>query len=144
MATASQIDQIDQNSADIAALQGKSSRYVIELDVSQYPDPADLQTALTAAWRTASGAGVGDTPAQYTTLVNLYSTSEPNNHEYTWLTLNNTTEWIDRGASTVAIATNSSLGIVQGTPDTVESNVHINDGNIYVDTDGTMSLLGWR
>lgn len=138
VATASQIQQIEQNTADIASLQGKSTRYAISVDVSNLSGSA-LQSALTSAWESASG--LSGTPDDYTTLVNLYSPSEPNNHEYTWMEFNGVTAWVDRGASTVAIATNTSLGIVMGTePDNVQ---YSTDGSIYVESDGTMDVLGW-
>lgn len=133
IATSSQIAQIAQNREDIELLLGKSTRYAIDVDLTGMTD-AQIQTTLTSAWRTASGTQVGD-PAQYTTLVNLW-----NNHEYTWLTVGSTTQWEDRGISTVSTATNSSLGVVMGTPDPGDDT---SNGNIYVDENGRMQVLGW-
>ena len=131
VATAAQIAQIEQNRQDIELLSGKSSRYAVNVNLSNKTDP-QIQSALTDAWRNASGQTTGD-PAQYTTLVNLW-----NNHEYTWLTVGSTTSWVDRGISTVSIATDQSLGVVLGTAQTSG-----NEGNIYVDSDGSMAVIGW-
>lgn len=131
--TASQIAQIAQNRADIETLMGKSTRYAIDVDLTGMTD-AQVQTALTTAWRTASGTPTGN-PAQYTTLVNLW-----NNHEYTWLTVGSTTQWEDRGISTVSIATTDSLGVVMGTPDPGDNSTN---GGVYVDENGQMTVIGW-
>ena len=132
IATKAQIDQIEQNRQDIALLSGKSSRYAINVDLTGMDD-AQVQTALTSAWRTASGQSTGD-PNEYTTLVNLW-----NNHEYTWLDVSGES-WVDRGISTVSTATNSSLGVVMGTPDPQDNS---SNGCIFVESDGTMNVLGW-
>ena len=134
IATKAQIDQIEQNRQDIALLSGKSSRYAINVNLTGKTD-AQIQTELTSAWRTASGQLTGD-PDEYTTLVNLW-----NNHEYTWLDVSGTESWVDRGISTVSTATNSSLGVVMGTPDPQDDT---SNGCIFVEPNGTMNVLGWN
>ena len=57
---------------------------------------------------------------------------------------NNSIGWKDDGADTVNQFTNSLQGTIQGSPDTVTSNVHVNDGKVYAESDGTGSVLGWN
>ncbi|MDR3323131.1 MAG: tail fiber protein [Zoogloeaceae bacterium] len=114
------VSQLTQNTADIAALQGKTQRYVVHL-ASVTPSQSDLQTA----WETASGVS-GPTP-EGGTLVDVEF-----DKDYTWYVSEG--EWIDRGSASVSQATNTSPGIVQGenTP-----------GKVYVEANATMSLVGW-
>jgi hypothetical protein len=55
------------------------------------------------------------------------------NKEYTYFASDSS--WHDRGNATVSQATNTSQGTVKGDANT--------DGKIYVESDGTMSVLGW-
>lgn len=112
-----------ENQSKIQAMQATVPFYPINIAVS---DPID-QSALTSAWQQASGS-TGN-PSNYSTLLNLY-----NNHEYMFYD----GSWIDRGAATIAVATDTALGAVMGSPqsDTTE-------GKVYVEADGTMSVIGW-
>ena len=112
-----------ENQSKIQAMQATVPFYPVNIAVS---DPID-QSALTSAWQQASGS-TGN-PSNYATLLNLY-----NNHEYMFYD----GAWIDRGAATIAVATDTALGAVMGSPqnDTTE-------GKVYVEADGTMSVIGW-
>lgn len=112
-----------ENQSKIQAMQATVPFYPVNIAVS---DPID-QSALTSAWQQASGS-TGN-PSNYSTLLNLY-----NNHEYMFYD----GAWIDRGAATIAVATDTALGAVMGSPqsDTTE-------GKVYVEADGTMSVIGW-
>lgn len=112
-----------ENQSKIQAMQATVPFYPVNIAVS---DPID-QSALTSAWQQASGS-TGN-PSNYSTLLNLY-----NNHEYMFYD----GSWIDRGAATIAVATDTALGAVMGSP---QSNT--TEGKVYVEADGTMSVIGW-
>jgi hypothetical protein len=119
------------SSADVAVLadlltaveflSGRASRYPVHLE------GIEINQDLQAAYETASGkAGA---PVDGTTLVDLDS-----NIAYTWYA--SVDEWVNRGSDTVSVAANGVLGVVKG--DAEET-----PGKVYVESDGSMSIIGW-
>ena len=120
------------SSADVAALtdlataveslSGRGVRYPVHLDGVEISQ-ANLQDA----YETASG-NTG-APVDGATLVDLDS-----NTAYTWYESSAT--WVTRGSDTVSMAANGVLGVVKG--DAEET-----PGKVYVESDGSMSVIGW-
>jgi hypothetical protein len=113
------LQQLETLTADVASLKGIQKYFAVELE-SESP----TQEELAAAFGTASGL---ETPADGTTLIDL-----THNKEYTYFESDGI--WHSRGSASVAPATNDSPGIVQGSE---------LDGKVYVETDSTMSLVGY-
>ncbi|MBO7042953.1 hypothetical protein J6W34_00020 [bacterium] len=124
MMTKEAYNQIYNNDSRIATLEGASKRYPVHLGTGSH-----TQAEYQAAWETASGSTAGTTPPDGSTLVNL-----DNNHAITYFANAQGDKWIDRGIDTVTLATQSTPGIVQGSLD---------NGKIYAEADGTMSLNGY-
>jgi hypothetical protein len=111
--------QIQTNTTDIEALKNINRFFVVSLS-TETPSQEDLTTA----FQNVSGE---DIPADATVLLDASF-----NKEYIYSL--GVSTWYDRGSGSVAQATNTSPGIVQGSEDS---------GKIYVETDGTMSLVGY-
>ena len=119
--TVSHVSQLNTATADINTLKGRAVMYVVELTTDS-PTQEQLNEAYAALTPPAP------TPVlDGTTLVD-----QTYNKEYTYYT--STGAWLDRGQSTVNIATQSAPGIVMGSTA---------DGKVYVEGDGSMSLMGW-
>jgi uncharacterized protein YoxC len=106
----------------VDALQGRAVRYPVHLASNTSP----TQAQLTTVWGAASG--LSGTPGDGTTLVDL-----DNNTVYTWFATSSV--WVARGSDTVSLASNTALGVVMGTAGV--------PGKVYVETNGTLSLVGW-
>ncbi|MDR1241737.1 MAG: hypothetical protein LBM00_02975 [Deltaproteobacteria bacterium] len=123
--------QIQQNTADIASLAGRSTRYVVHMGTAQVTNGTVIQ----AAYEAAAGVDADTEAPDATTLVNL-DEYDGNGAEYTWYESNSS--WQYRGGTTLTIATESTLGGVKSS-----SGIAANNGKILVESDGTMSLLGY-
>jgi hypothetical protein len=109
--------QIVANAADISLLKGHAVRYPAHLG-TQTPTDAQLTAIVTAA---------GGSLEDGVTVIDLdYS------KEYTYFAVDS--DWHDMGQTTVTVGTLTSLGVVMGS----EAN-----GKIYIEADGTMSLIGY-
>lgn len=106
----------------VESLLGRAVRYPVHLDGIEIG-----QESLQAAYEDASGA-TGD-PVDGTTLIDLDSDTT-----YTWYESSAT--WVTRGADTVSLASNATLGVVKG------DNANT-PGKVCVESDGSMSVLGW-
>jgi hypothetical protein len=114
---AADVATLQSLSADVELLKGRTLRYPTRLDTDA-PTPAQLSAVITAA---------GSVVADGVTVVDFTY-----NKEYTYYLSDEA--WHDRGDTTVSKATNTTLGIVKGS--TV-------DGQVYAETDGTLSVNGW-
>jgi len=112
---------LEQAIVDIAALQGVETMIAVNDDL---PDGMDLND-LNSLW--TSNSSIWPVPARGT----LVSTTTSNT--YTWFMEQGIWLW---SQSSQKIATNSTLGSVMGTSGTY--------GKIFVENDGTMSLLGYN
>ena len=124
MMTKEAYNQIYNNDSRIATLEGASKRYPTHLGTGSH-----TQAEYQAEWERLSGNPAGTTPPDGSTLVNL-----DNNHAITYFANAEGDKWIDRGIDTVSLATQSAPGIVKGSLD---------NGKIYAEADGTMSLNGY-
>jgi hypothetical protein len=116
--------QINANTAAIELLKGVG-RISVRLGL------APTQEELGNAWMAIKGSPI---PAG-ATVVNL-DQDTPAGHAWTYFeTGTDSFLWQDRGTDTVNQATNDSPGIVKGS-DT-------GDGKVFVENDGTMSVIGW-
>ena len=113
-------DDIDKNLAEINALKGRSSRYVVHFGENTEPSQEQLLTA----FEEASGL---EEPIDGTTLIDM-----DNNKEYTFFETSG--EWTDRGASTVSAFTNTSAGVIQGSEE---------DGHVKA-VNGKGKVSGWE
>jgi predicted nucleic acid-binding Zn-ribbon protein len=115
--------QIQQNTADIQSLKGANKRYAVN-----DPLPSSLsQSQVQAIFDAVSG---GKTETDGDTLISFHATTL----NYGWSYFASDSSWHFRGVDTVMQATQSELGIVKG----ADSN-----GKIFVESDGTMSLVGY-
>jgi hypothetical protein len=105
----------------VESLSGRGIRYPVHLAGATI-----TQSTLQAAYETASGQ-TGTVP-DGATLVDLDS-----DITYTWFA--STEEWKTRGSDTVSQATNTVLGVVKGAENT--------SGKVYVELDGSLSVIGW-
>jgi hypothetical protein len=113
------VQQLSANTLAIAGLQGKSSRYAHDFGETE-PEPADIDSF-------AQEQGLSE-PYEGVAIVNT--------HNYTiWHWYNGGTGWHNDGSDTVTQASNTTLGIVMGDTST--------PGKVYVEADGTMSVIGW-
>jgi len=116
--------QIATNTADIELLKGVGR-------VSVHLGEEPTQEQLSFAWTAVKGSPI-PTGA---TVVN-FDQSAPAGHAWTYFEISTDIyEWQDRGTDTVNQATNEVLGIVKG--------VVTGKGKVFVENDGTMSVIGW-
>ncbi|MDR1883728.1 MAG: hypothetical protein LBR26_13230 [Prevotella sp.] len=124
---AASFQQIATNTADISSLKG-IGRIAVHLGAT--PSQIDL----TIAWTTIKGIAPGDGA----TVVNL-DQDAPAGHAWTYLeTGEDVSEWIDRGTDTVNQAATDLLGVVKGL-----AAITVNAGKVFVESDGSMSVIGW-
>lgn len=116
--------QIQQNTTDIAQLQGIGTVWTTTQALPQSASQSDILTA----YQSVSG---NTQPNPNDSLISLNPSTM--NYEWTWIQAQN--QWVFRGQSNVSLQTNSTPGIVQG------QNVN---GKIFVENDGTMSLVGYE
>lgn len=121
----SAFNQLNQNTARIAALEGRITVYLVPFTGFADPD-APTQLELTDAYQTA--AGVDTIPFDGVTLVRESNVAE------TYRYYANAGEWKKNATGTLSIAQNGTLGIVQGDTEA---------GKIFMEADGTMSLVGY-
>lgn len=113
-----QVDTLNTLTSRVAGLEGKQARYLYS--ASENPTKADIEDFVTEMGL-STYAGV--------TIVVEY-----NSHHWHYYE-NDEIGWRDDGVDTVAQATNDGvLGIVLGSEET---------GKVYVESDGTMSLVGF-
>ncbi|MDR1909656.1 MAG: leucine-rich repeat domain-containing protein [Spirochaetaceae bacterium] len=112
--------QIQANTLRLDSIEGKKTYYLVELESA-----APTQTELQAAYAEASG-NTG-APADLTAL-----DDRAFGKTYVWYETANV--WADMGETGIAVATNSSLGVVKGST---------LPGKTFVEEDGSMSLNGW-
>jgi hypothetical protein len=105
----------------VESLSGRGVRYPVHLAGVTVD-----QTSLQAAYETASGAD-GEA-VDGATLIDLDT-----NIAYTWYAT--VGQWVTRGADTVSQASNTTLGVVKGDAAT--------PGKVYVETDASLSVIGW-
>jgi hypothetical protein len=115
--------QIAQNASDIAALKGANTRFPTDSELPETLTQAEVE----AIFETESG---GKTPTDGDTLISF----NQDTFNYTWSYFGVDAVWKYRGIDAVGIATQTELGIVKG---------ENTSGKIYVETDGTMSLVGY-
>jgi hypothetical protein len=109
--------QVIANVADINLLKGHAVRYPAHLG-TQTPTDAQLTAIVTSA---------GGSLEDGVTVIDLdYS------KEYTYFATDS--DWHDMGQTTVTVGTLTSLGVVMGSEAS---------GKIYIEADGTMSLIGY-
>jgi hypothetical protein len=113
--------QIEDNTQRIESLENKSVHYSVTL-----PSPTPSQAILQAAYEAASGT---TGPAYDMTSLDDISYGKT----YTWYEVQG--QWVDRGSSTVAMATNISPGIVKGSA--------TGSGKVFVENNSSMSVNGW-
>lgn len=112
--------------AKVAALEGSAVQtYALNLGLDELTQQ-DYQTA----WEQVSGMPAGSIPPNGTKLVNL-----DNNSEVQYFSTSQPNPWVVRGASQIPLATNTSSGVVKGTAST--------KGKVAVESDGSMSLVGY-
>ena len=107
----------------VESLSGRGGRYPVNLSGIEEINQEVLQTAYEDA------SGEPGAPADGATLIDLDS-----NTTYIWYA--STSTWEERGSDTVSVASNTLLGVVKGDPEETP-------GKVYVETDGSMSVLGW-
>jgi predicted nucleic acid-binding Zn-ribbon protein len=115
--------QIAQNTSDIAALKNKTVLYPTN---SPLPEALTQQEVIDI-FDTVSG---GQTPSDGVTLISF--DADTYNFEWTYYSLDDT--WRFKGNASISIASETQLGVVMGDN---------TDGKVYVETDGTMSLVGY-
>ena len=120
---AADVDSLAVALSDIASLKGQTSRRTTSIAL----DGTQTQSALNDAW-TAAG---GTTPADGNTLISTNSQTLWASYTY----IETEAQWVYRGQDSTQVATNITLGIVKG--------VASGNGKIYIESDGTMSLLGY-
>lgn len=121
LATAAMFNQIEANRNDIAAIQGQGS-------VGAHLGESPTQEALQNAWDN----GKPGTPAmEGANVINLTT-----GNTWRYMYVEGTLQWVNLGVlGGNAIATVQNTGLVKSTENTL--------GMIQVESDGTMSLIGW-
>ena len=121
LATSAMFNQIEANRSAIEAINGQGS-------VAAYLGQNPTQAEITAVWN-ASKPGI--TALEGANVINLTV-----GNTWRYLTVNTQLEWVDLGVlGGNAIATVQNTGLVKSTENTL--------GMIQVESDGTMSLIGW-
>ncbi|GAB6393709.1 MAG: hypothetical protein MdMp024_0021 [Bacteroidales bacterium] len=124
LATPALVAQVDQNTADIASLEG------LGLVIADLGTDSPTQEELTAAWEEVKT----NAPSDGARVVNLH-----NHHLWIFGETATGTIWVDYGNYEYAVATTSDPGLVLASED-VESNY----GKIAVGPDGVMTLIGYN
>ena len=101
----------------VAAMEGKTSRYIYT--ASKSPTASEIDVFVQSLGHTAPYSGIA------VVVDKTY---------HIWHYYENSSSWKDDGSDTVTQATNTTLGIVLGSTA---------DGKITIETDGTMSLVGY-
>ena len=104
--------------AKVAAMEGKTSRYIYTDTKS--PTANEIDTFVQSLGHTSPYSGIAVVVDKTYHIWHYYD--------------NDNIGWKDDGSDTVSQATNTSLGIVLGSNQ---------DGKVYVESDGTMSLIGY-
>ena len=121
--SAASYNQIETNSADIAALKGANKRIPSQEALGE----TLTQEEVTAIWNAAAGNKVlteGDT------LISFHPATM--NNAWTWF--NSDQLWHFRGIDAISLANETALGAVKGS---------LEAGQVFVEADGTMSLNGY-
>jgi hypothetical protein len=137
--SAADVIALQQAILDIAALQGATTRYMIDLDNidgtgtaavdPQNPTQGELQIAYEHASGTTGVAQDG------VILV------DPNyGLSFQWFATSN--EWVSLSSAQIQIATTTAPGIVLSTEDDMATTA-LNAGKVYVELNGAMSVIGW-
>jgi hypothetical protein len=114
--------------SDIAALKGANKRYPVTAELTSGMDSAAVQAVY------EDKVGVNNVPTDGDTLISFNANSM--NVAFTYF--GSDSSWHYRGLDSVGIASVAILGAVAGASDSSG-----NAGKIFVETDGSMSVLGW-
>jgi len=120
----------------VTALEGGAMSYAVTIPDLSEEDDATVQSILMDLYRTASGNASDPVPEGVLLADPLTGMT------FKWFTTSDA--WIMVTTPPIGLATQTRAGIVQGTPDPAEDPLDPNAvyGKIYVEDDGTMSLLG--
>ena len=124
---------LQQAKQDIEALKGATTKWLVDLSEAadqNNPTGQELQDAYEAASGETGAAPDG---------TQLFD--QETGLTFQWFESSN--EWVLMSIPQVGLFTNENPGLIVGSDDIVESDVHVNEGKIYAENDGTGSVIGW-
>jgi len=123
---------LDKAVQDIAQLQGASTTWLVDLTGAVDPHNP-TQGELQDAYEAVSGGGAA--PDQTQLFDNVTGLT------FKWF--DSSSEWVLMSTPQVGLFTNSSAGLILGTPSNIVGGEEKNDGKVFAEADGSGSVLGW-